>query len=141
MRRLALFFPFLLGGMALCMSGGCSDPLNRQEVTGQVTLKGQPLDEGVINFAPVDSQSTGDGAQITNGKYRIPRDKGLSPGKYKVTIYAGDGRSGVGTASPDAPAEKAKAGRERVPAEYNRNSTVVKEVKSGERNNFDFDIP
>jgi hypothetical protein len=127
--------------MVLGTLGGCGDPLNRQEVTGEVTLKGQPVEDGVINFAPLDGQGTGDGAQIVKGKYRIPREKGLSPGKYKVSIYAGNGLSGEGDASPDAPKAGFKPARERIPPEYNEKSTVVKEVVKGGQNNFDFNIP
>ena len=119
---------------------GCGDSVNRQEVTGEVRLKGKPVEDGVIQFNPVDGQSTGDGAQIVKGRYRIPKEKGLSPGKYRVSIYAGDGRSGTGDASPDSPFAGTKGGKERVPAEYNERSTVVKEVTAGP-NTFDFDIP
>ena len=140
MRRLAFFFGVLLGAITLATLSGCSDPQGRQEVTGEITLKGRPLDDGLINFAPLDGQPTGDGAQIVNGQYRIPREKGLAPGRYKVTIYGGDGRSGAGDASPDSPYAGSKPGQERVPAEYNKKSNVVKEVKGGP-NKFDFDIP
>ncbi|HJZ57633.1 MAG TPA: hypothetical protein VKE74_21880 [Gemmataceae bacterium] len=140
MRRLALLGP-LWALLALATAGGCGDALNRQEVTGEVTLRGQPVEDGIIQFAPLDGQPTGDGAQIVNGKYRIPKEKGLSPGKYKVTIYAGDGRSGTGNASPDSPYAGTKPGQERIPAEYNKNSNVVKEVTANGPNKFDFPIP
>ena len=46
-----------------------------------------------------------------------------------MSIYAGDGRSGAGDASPDAPKGATKQpGRERVPPEYNEKSNVVREV-------------
>jgi hypothetical protein len=71
----------------------------------------------------------------------IPRAKGLTPGKYKVSIYAGDGRSGAGDASPDSPHAGRRPGKERVPPEYNEKSTLVKEVTRRGPNKFDFDIP
>jgi hypothetical protein len=68
--------------------------------------------------------------------------KGLSPGKYKVSIYAGNGLSGEGNASPDSPNAGVKvAARERVPPDYNEKSKIVKEVVKGGPNNFNFDIP
>ena len=140
MRRLSLSL-VLLGAIALGTLSGCGDPRNRQEVTGEVKLKGQPVEEGVINFAPLDGQETGDGAQITKGKYRIPREKGLSPGKYRVAIYAGNGMTGEGNASPDSPNAGKRQMGERVPPDYNKNSKVVKEVTTGGPNKFDFDIP
>src|SRR5687768_14889169 len=92
----------LLTVVALVALGGCGDSQNRSEVTGRVTLRGQPVDDGIIQFAPLDGQPTGDGAQIAQGQYRIPKEKGLAPGRYRVSIYAGDGRSGAGDASPDS---------------------------------------
>src|SRR5947208_1033001 len=104
MRRLAPLRGILLFGVSLGTLAGCSgDPQNRQEITGEVTLTGQPIEDGIITFSPVDGQQTGDGASIIKGKYKIPREKGLSPGKYRVSIIAGNGLSGAGDASPDSP--------------------------------------
>ena len=132
---------FLLTVLALAALGGCGDSQNRSEVTGRVTLRGQPVDDGIIQFAPLDGQQTGDGAQIVQGQYRIPKDKGLAPGRYKVSIYAGDGRSGAGDASPDSPHAGSRPGKERVPPEYNESSTLVREVTAGGPNELNFDIP
>jgi hypothetical protein len=139
MRQLAPFLGCCLGVIALGPLAGCGGQ-DRHEVTGEVLLDGQPVEDGVIQFAPADGQGTGDGAQIANGRYRIPKEKGLAPGKYKVTIYAGDGRSGAGDASPDSPHARTKPGKERIPAEYNTRSNVVKEVTRDGPNKFDFDI-
>jgi hypothetical protein len=141
MSRTPFIFTSLLGGILLATLGGCADPKNRQQVTGEVTFKGQPVEDGIINFAPLDGQETGEGAQIVKGKYRIPKDKGLSPGKYTVRIYAGNGQSGAGDASPDSPNAGQRQSRERIPPAYNDQSTVTKEVTKGGSNNFDFNIP
>jgi hypothetical protein len=106
-----------------------------------VHLKGQPVEDGIINFAPLDGQQTSDGAQIVNGNYQIRKEKGLSPGKYKVTMYAGNGTSGAGDASPDSPNAGFKPGKERIPPDYNEKSKVVREITKGGPNRFDFDIP
>jgi hypothetical protein len=132
---------FLLAVLALCAFAGCGNSQNRNEVTGDVTLGGRPVEDGIIQFAPLDGQGTGDGAQIVNGKYRIPVEKGLAPGKYRVSIYAGDGRSGAGDASPDSPYAGTKPGKERVPANYTERSDLVREVTAGGPNKFDFNIP
>jgi hypothetical protein len=58
-----------------------------------------------------------------------------------VTLYAGDGRSGKGNASPDSPNAGSPPGQERIPPEYNTRSKVVKEVRAGAPNQFDFAIP
>ena len=95
----------------------------------------------MIQFAPLDGQATGDGAQIVKGKYLIPTTKGLAPGKYRIAIYAGNGMSGTGNASPDSPNAGVKQPKEQVPPEYNEKSTLVREVKAGVPNTFDFEIP
>jgi len=141
MNRPAFFFGSLVSVIALGTLSGCSDPRNRQEITGEVRFKGEPVEDGYINFAPLDGQETGDGAQIVRGKYRIPQGKGLSPGKYKVTIYAGNGLSGQGDASPDSPNAGLKLPKERIPLAYNENSRLVREVVKDGANKFDFDIP
>src|SRR5687768_18486378 len=80
----------------LLLAGGCGDRAGgRQEISGTVTLKGQPVDEGVIEFHPLDNTSTDQlvtksGAMITDGKYLIRKDQGLVPGKYRVIISSGD---------------------------------------------------
>jgi hypothetical protein len=130
-----------VGVIALATLSGCADPKNRQQITGEVVFKGQPVEDGIINFAPMDGQATGEGAHIEKGKYRIPREKGLSPGKYTVRIFAGNGQSGAGDASPDSPNAGQKQSLERIPAAYNDHSTVIKEVTNGGSNNFDFNIP
>jgi hypothetical protein len=126
--------------------GGCgkSGP-KRYEVTGEVTYKGQPLDEGMIEFHPMDGQGSQDGATIKDGQYEIPKNKGLFPGKYKIHMIAGDGISGgPSDGSPDVvrrkPTPGLVLGKERIPPEYNRNSKVIVEVSASKANKFDFHI-
>jgi hypothetical protein len=140
--RLAFTNRLILAALAFALLGGCADGHNRHEITGEVKLKGEPVEQGIIQFDPLDGQPTGDGATIIKGSYKIPRDKGLAPGKYKVSIYAGNGFSGEGDASPDSPfAGKRIANKERVPPEYNERTKLVKEVTQGGPNRFDFEIP
>lgn len=139
--RQRLWILCIAGIVALTLLGGCGKSHNRHEVSGEVTLGGKPIDDGIIMFAPADGQATGDGAQIVKGKYLIPKDKGLNPGKYKVSIYAGNGNSGEGDASPDSPHAGKRLPKERVPAEFNEQTKVVKEVVAGGPNKFDFAIP
>ncbi len=145
MRRLATAFGPLLAAAAVCaFAGGCGDSgPTRQEVTGQVLLKGKPLDEGIIDFEPLDGQATKSGATILNGAYRIPKgDKGLLPGRYKVHIVGGVGGSGGGAADPEQRSPGFVPGqKDRVPPEYNEKSNVVREVTQAGPNRFDFKIP
>jgi len=76
----------LIGGLVLVLAGcgGSAVPL-----TGTVTRDGQPLQGGVIAFEPeAGSGTTGAGANtaIKDGKFALPRDKALPPGKYVVRV-------------------------------------------------------
>jgi hypothetical protein len=139
-RNLLWLLPIAL--MVFVMGGcGKSGP-KRYEVSGEVTLKGQPLDDGFIEFHPMDGQGSMDAATIKDGHYQIPKNKGLQAGKYKLIIIAGDGLSGAGDASPTITKRKPTPGlvlgKERIPPQYNRNSNVIREVKDGDPNKFDF---
>ncbi len=129
----------------LSLAGGCSREKARHEITGKVTYKGEPVEDGLIHFEPVEGKGSADGAQITNGTYRIPTDKGMFPGKYVVSIYIGDGYGGAGDASPDAPARPGRRagarGKERAPPEFNTKSNLVRVVTAEGPNKFDFEIP
>src|SRR5690242_5803751 len=88
------FFLCSIISMATALTGGCSDPYGgRMEVSGDVKLQGQPLNEGLIIFEPLEKQDTHSGAQIAVGEYRVPRERGLKPGKYLVRLTAGDGKT------------------------------------------------
>jgi hypothetical protein len=142
MRRPTKLAWLLPGLLAVLAAAGCGDSAGgRQAVSGTVTLKGQPLDQGNIMFLPVSGDlATQSGALITKGGYQIPRAQGLQPGKYRVAISSTDGQTPV---EPDAlPGPSGNfASKERIPAEFNLKSTQQVEVKRGETNKFDFNIP
>jgi hypothetical protein len=118
---------------------GCNAGNGRLPVSGSVTLKGAPLKEGVIEFS-----STGilTGASIVDGKYEIPADQGLSPGDYRVSITAGDGKTPID--SPDGipgPTGANIVSKDLVPPEYNVNSKIIVSVEKSGPNKFDYNIP
>src|SRR5437870_1956612 len=108
---------------------GCGgDPNARQAVSGTVTFNGQPLDQGRIHFVPVDKTKSDSGATVENGKYNIPRDVGLMPGTYKVSVYSYD-QKGAKVQSSEIPGEpSAKQFKERIPAQYNVQTKLTAEV-------------
>ena len=140
MTRPASLLALLPAALALCLAGGCRKGPARHEVTGTVLLRGQPLAEGIIEFEPLDGQPSKSGASVLGGAYHIPRDKGLAPGRYRVSIVAGDGSVTSGVGEPTSAPRGATPGGERVPPEYNVRSKVVREVRTG-KNTFDFNIP
>ncbi len=139
------FRGLLLTLAALAVLAGCGRGAGgRQEVSGSIKLKGQPLDQGSITFIPLsDNKSTQEGAAIANGQYKIDRQHGLMPGAYRVSITSGDGRTRA-----DAPPDQAPGptganiiSKDRIPPEYNINSKQDVEVTDKKPNVFNFDIP
>ncbi len=129
----------------LLLAGGCGDRFGgRQEISGTVTLKGQPVDEGVIEFHPLDNSPeqlvTKSGALIQDGKYLIPKAQGLVPGKYRVVISSGDKKAPPLDADSPGPS-KSIFSKERIPADYNTKTKQVVEVTKEGSNTFDYVIP
>jgi len=72
----------LLSSALLLLLAGCSD--NRMaEVTGIVTVDGQPVEKGDISFFPVDGNGPTAGDRIVNGKYLATK---VPVGTMKVQI-------------------------------------------------------
>lgn len=129
--------------VALLWLLGCGEPnpLGRYALSGSVTFQGQPLDQGLISFEPVDpTKGVGSGALIKNGKYEIPTDKGLPAGRYTVRITSTDP-----TAPPPADAmpgdSPVRLGKERIPPPWNLESDQQIEVKPDGEHVYSFAIP
>ena len=136
------FFNALLIVFVATLAPGCTNDYGgRQEIKGTIKLKGAPLDEGVIDFTPLGDQSTKEGALISNGAYHIPRAHGLMKGKYRVIITSGDGRTKENSDEPPGPTGANIISKERIPPEYNKNTTQEVEVSDSKPNVFDYDIP
>jgi hypothetical protein len=132
----------LVLAMASLPMAGCGasagDGLAREAVSGKVTLDGQPLKKGNIQFMPSGpDQSTTGSAPIQDGAYSIPQAEGLVAGAYAVRIY-----SGVGAAATvdELPGEPAPPPKEPIPAVYNAKTTLSAEVVKGKEYTFSFDL-
>jgi hypothetical protein len=123
----------------LCALLGCSGD-NRSEVSGTVRLNGKDIEEGSINFIPVEGNTgPGAGAVIQNGKYHVSRDKGVTPGKNRVEIRAFRNTGRMMQHPMGSPGVLIE---ERVPAfppSFNDESTLVRDVQR-DRDVIDFDI-
>jgi hypothetical protein len=129
------FLTFLL---AIAFLPGCSqDSEGRQAVTGTVNVDSAPVQAGSINFTPTEGQAFAAGAVISNGKFAIPRDNGLLPGKYRVAISA---PAGGEKSAPVLPGEAPPLAKDLIPPDWNLNSKQTIEVKKGGANSFPFDI-
>lgn len=140
---------------------GCGPPsadyskVDLVPVSGTVTLDGQPLAQAVITFENPDNGMFAYALTNASGGYELQFDsvkKGCTPGSKIVRISTtrsipgltpeagevGDGEGGEEEDGGEAGAAPARR-QERVPAVYNRESTLQVEVSSGSRTH-DFDL-
>jgi hypothetical protein len=122
-----------LGLLMTCLALGCGQSRPTGTVSGKVTLDGQPLSGARVNFQPMgNARDTGIGSfgkTDANGEYSLTlideSAKGAIIGMHRVMIKAMP--EGKGEPTDD----KAPAGKDRVPPQYNINSELQFEVKSG----------
>ena len=128
----------LCGALAGC--GGPSDELPREAISGKVSLDGQPLATGVIQFRPTSSEPAPAGAQIKDGAFSIPRNEGPTPGNYKVVINAAGEAKALSAAesSGEKAIKRGGLAPELIPPQYNSNSTLTAKVEAGKANTFEF---
>lgn len=122
----------LLGILASTV--GCGDA-NMGRVHGTVTLDGQPLDGAMVTFAPAEGGGRPAAGRTDNrGRYQLvfSRDaRGAMVGPHTVSISTYSevpGEDGNDQVIP-----------ERVPAQYNVNSDLTRNVERGS-NEFNFDL-
>ncbi len=108
---------------------GCGKSTDgRVAVGGEVTLDGQPLDRGTIEFHPKSAGGTMTGGTIANGAFTIAADQGPKPGSYEVRVFAAGAGATVDPNEPPGPESQAKPAAERIPARFNVKSELTAEV-------------
>jgi hypothetical protein len=121
---------FVLAGCASLIGCGSSTGPELGYVTGRISMDGKPVSQARIVFWLGHSRPS-EGLSDDNGRYElrytVNRDGALI-GEHQVRISTAISRP------DDTPAP------ERIPADYNVKSIIVREVKPG-KNVFDFDIP
>lgn len=134
-----LRFPAIVLLLTACIvTVGCGDSA-KARVKGNVTFNGDPVEEGSISFLPAeDTQSRKASAAILNGVFDIPADRAPTPGKFKVEI-SWFKKTGNKIASADPGMVAADETKEAIPAKYNRETTLVRELVVGE-NKLDFKL-
>jgi hypothetical protein len=135
-------------GMLMILQLGCttSDQPEIGQVTGTVTLDGQPLTGVAVVFQP-DNGRPARGMTDAQGKYELTyiRDvKGSKVGPNRVEIAPSEeGEESVDIEAGDDESQPtagiSRSGKPVVPARYNVQSELKVDVKSGE-NNFDFQL-
>lgn len=130
----------LLGWLSIAalLAAGCGggDGLDRQAISGQVTLDGAPLESGSIRFEPVDGRGVASGAVIIDGAYQVAAAQGLTPGTYHVSI------SSAGNAVPAQPSmdNEAPLPEERIPVRYNTETELQITIAPQGPTDFPFDL-
>lgn len=137
-------FGLLLGsvGIAFCLGCGPSyDGPRRAAVTGHVSLNGQAISKGSIEFIPsAETSGPTTGARIVDGEYELAEAKGPVIGNYKVRIFA-PGPTGrkVSVGSLGPPGTLMDEIGETVPSQYNTKTNLERELSAGQ-NQLDFDL-
>jgi hypothetical protein len=125
--------------IAICLGCGKSGP-RRAAASGHVTLDGQPIDEGVIQFLPVQGTVGPEtGGVIANGQYAIAQQRGPVVGMNRIELRASK-KTGRKIQDPTGrPGVLTDEYKEMFPTSSNTNSTLVREIKD-DPNTLDFDI-
>jgi hypothetical protein len=125
----------VLAAAVALQGAGCGGPSNVGQVTGTVTLDGQPLESAFVEFEPLQGNSPSRGITDATGKYtlRYTREiEGAEIGEHRVRITTFSG------GDPDAEPPKPTV-REKLPAKYNAKTELTRKVESG-MNTLDFPL-
>jgi hypothetical protein len=127
--------------LAIVCSSGCgqSGP-PRGAIKGRVTIGGQPLANGRILFLPAQGPVVS--AVIVNGDYQLSQSEGPIAGVNRVEV---DAAMDLGFTIDDEAAFAQRGGRplppSPVPPEFNRNSKLSIDIRTGTGNALDVTIP
>src|SRR5512138_20654 len=94
---------YRFGGLALlalvagCGGSGAGDLPELAEVTGRVTMAGQPLEGAIVVFEPRQGGSLSTGVTDADGRFELiysQDHKGAVPGQHTVKVSKMDGEAG-----------------------------------------------
>jgi hypothetical protein len=142
-RKVARRGLLVLALLPLWFAGGCNsgDGLNRQAVSGTVTLDGKPLEDGNIKFTPTSPEAGTEGAaHISNGKYAFSKSDGPVPGPYRVEISSAKGGEFEHPEGKTPGEVLPPRATELVPEKYNLASQLKATVKAGQTEPIDFPL-
>ncbi|MEX1042586.1 MAG: hypothetical protein WDZ51_18275 [Pirellulaceae bacterium] len=134
------------GMVIIALTLGCSNDdsgLSRVDVSGVVHVNGEPLPQGHISFKPQPgTPGPSVGAEVVQGSFQIPQDRGPSQGVQRVEIRATrpTGRKlpeGSGSETPDRLVEETE---QYVPEKYNRKSTLTADLNAAKIEGLEFQL-
>ena len=137
-----LFLTFLV-----CLFGGCGDP-TLYELTGKVTLDGEPKERLIVYFNPMDGEVTqfnlgvGETDKDGNLTLRTSAGNGLAAGNYRVSFSYLVRETGEAAGLGDKDESETAITVEKVPSPYcDRKSSPVEVYIKRSQNEFIYDIP
>lgn len=114
--------------------GGAPEGPALYTVTGTVTLDGEPIEEGRIQFREQEGDRRAFSGQIVNGEYSLEAEAG----GMDVQIYASRIVPGkFDTSNPDDPQP---VGEMYIPEKYNSRTTLTAEVSAAGDNEIPFEL-
>ncbi|QDV48694.1 carboxypeptidase-like regulatory domain-containing protein [Gimesia fumaroli] len=138
MRNYSLLLLPLITLLISGCGGGPDDAPKTVEVTGTVTMKGNPVADATIVFIPKSGPSAV-GSTDASGKYSLKTGKepGAIPGSHVVTIT-----SGGEIPMPGTEAAKKDQSKPEIPPEYGdpKKSGLTADVKATGENVIDFKL-
>lgn len=131
MRAAGWLTPIALG----LLLAGCGSDGDLARVKGKVALDGEPLEDATVQFQPTaEGGAPSSGKTDAKGRYELMftfNARGAMPGEHVVSITTAE------TYFDEAGNERER--EERVPAKYNRQTTLKRTVEPG-ANTIDFDL-
>ncbi len=129
-----------IGGVGLSclvlwvLISGCGGRSDLSQVSGRVTLDGQPLGDALVVFTPLTGGRPAAARTDASGNYTLVYDRqgtGAIQGEHMVTISTRVERELADGTVEDVP--------ERVPAQFNFRSELTANIQEG-LNEFNFDL-
>lgn len=123
----------ILGFSAITLGGGCDAKRpGRAVITGSVSYRGEPIQQGRITFFPQQGTNAPlAGTVIENGKYRVDSKGGAVVGNYivKITAYRPRPTKSTGAPTDSRPGPPdADMPLQFLPEKYNRRTELTAAV-------------
>lgn len=116
---------------AVLAVGGCDSAPKLYEVTGAVTIDGQPVPDGDIIFLPADTGAAPEPDKVVDGRYTVRARAGFKKVSVSASkIIPGGARGGGNEPVPE----------EYIPERYNSRTELTAEVTPDGANVFDFTL-
>jgi hypothetical protein len=124
--KLGLFIAWAAVALAAV---GCGRGDGKVDVTGKVSFDGAAMPDGYVTFTPVGGGAPASGP-IAAGQYALA----AAPGRHRVEIEASR------FVGPKNPVMGLQPREQYVPARYNADTTLEREVSADGDNVFDFEL-